>query len=87
MLADCTKNAIDRGAVIQDRFEASIRFVGVSFLRKNKKISQTEAESFLNVPKGLSTSVISKNTKKLLWLTRLRTLIVSDKLEIARKVF
>ncbi len=81
------RNAIDRGSDVLDRFEASIRYVGVALLRKKDRISYSEAESFLNIPKGISSTAINGDVKKILWLTRLRSLIVAGKLGLAKDYF
>ena len=47
------KNAINRSSNSEDRYEAAIRFVGVSYLRANKKVHLSDVETFLEAPKEL----------------------------------
>tara|TARA_B100000925_G_scaffold289647_1_gene272979 strand:+ start:7748 stop:10318 length:2571 start_codon:yes stop_codon:yes gene_type:complete len=77
------KNSMNRSTNVDDRFEAAIRYVGVSYLRSNSKIEYSDAETFLELPKELEKTSISNNHKKLLWLTRLRSFIVAKKYNLA----
>ena len=78
------KNAMNRSTNNdEDRYEAAIRYVGVSYLRAFKKILLSDRNIFLEAPKALQGRIFQSNYKKLLWLTRLRTLIVSEKYDLA----
>ncbi|MBI2522152.1 MAG: hypothetical protein HYV97_17165 [Bdellovibrio sp.] len=70
------KNAIDRSQDLMIRYEAQIRYAALRNLRKIQISSaDKEARVFLESPLSAN-SMIDANTKKLLWLVRLRTLIV-----------
>lgn len=77
------KNAIDRSQDAMVRYEAQIRYAALRNLRKIKIApSDKEARVFLESPVS-SDALIDFNTKKLLWLVRLRSLIVDHEFKKA----
>lgn len=75
------KNAINRSANIDVAFEARLRYVALRSIRKLKTNNyDKEIRIFLD-PK--EKQIVSKESKKLLWLVRLRTFIVDEKFEQA----
>ena len=77
------KNAMNRSTSSEDRYEAAIRYVGAGYLRAEKKMKLSDAETFLEAPKSLQGKELSNDLKNLLWITRLRSLIVSEKYNLA----
>ena len=66
------KNAINRSATKDSLFEAKLRYVAFSSLRKKKPTEQDiEERSFIE-----SKEKLTGNLKQLLWIVRLRTLIL-----------
>lgn len=77
------ENAINRAANAKIRYEAKIRYVGVSIARK-RKVSQRDLETIAFLEKSQDEKKIrNKNIRKLLWLVRLRTFIAQNKFEDA----
>lgn len=73
------KNAIDRSPHPKARYEAKLRYVGFRVSR-NKKVSQTDLETLVFLEQSPDESkILDQNLKKLLWLVRLRSLIVQKK--------
>ena len=72
------KNAINRSSYFEDSLEARIRYVALRNIRK-KKPSKNDIETrvFLDIDKNKK-KAISKNIKKILWITRLR-IFITDK--------
>lgn len=70
------RNAIDRAQDFKVSYEARLRYVGLSSIRKRKPTeSDMEKRIFLELD-DKNKNKIDKNLKKLLWLVRLRTFIV-----------
>ena len=80
-------DAMNRSSDPMVRYEASVRYVGIKFLRNKKIENPKDMSSFLVLPKDVVQEKISKNLKKILWMTRLRSLIVLGEYEDALKVF
>lgn len=78
-VSELYKNAINKSSDIKGRYEAKVRYVGHDLLRK-KTLSEEDLELivFLNQTDE-EKAHINKDLAKLLWLTRLRTLIVQSK--------
>ncbi|MEK6626659.1 MAG: hypothetical protein AABY86_16950, partial [Bdellovibrionota bacterium] len=77
------KNAIDRSQDVTVRYEAQIRYAALRNLRKIKTLpADKEARVFLENP-GNANTFVDANIKKLLWLVRLRTLIVDGEFKKA----
>ncbi len=75
------KNVIDKVSDKIISYEAKFRFVGVAWLRnKSLKDKDNQYNSFLNIEKQ-DQNLITKDLKKLLWLVRLRTFIVTEDYE------
>lgn len=77
------KDAINKSSELKIRYEAKLRYVGLRVCR-NKANSERDLETivFINGSKGEKRS-ITPDLKKLLWLTRVRTLISTKKYEDA----
>ncbi len=70
------KNAIDRSQDFKISYEARLRYVGLTSVRKRKtNESDIETRIFMEL-EDLEKGKIDKELKKLLWLVRLRTFIV-----------
>ncbi|MFT6632314.1 MAG: hypothetical protein ACJAS4_002277 [Bacteriovoracaceae bacterium] len=77
------KDAINKSSDLKVRYEAKVRYVGLRVCRnKAPKESDLETIVFLDGSEGEKKS-ITPNLKKLLWLTRLRSMITSKKYDDA----
>lgn len=75
------KMAIDRSSKFEIGYEAKIRYVGIRVLRKrNPTKFDKETEIFLRNGNGIK---LNAKLKKLLWLVRMRILLVNEKFEEA----
>lgn len=82
-VSELYKSAINKSSDVKSRYEAKIRYVGHDLLRK-KNIDERDLELtvFLNQNEEEKAS-LDKDLKKLLWLTRLRVLVVENKFKEA----
>jgi len=79
------KNTINRSQNLAIRYEAGLRYIGLTNLRKRKpNAKDRELRVFLEIPGPLKKN-LSKNLKKLLWLTRLRLFITDENFQDALK--
>ncbi len=77
------ETAINKSSNLEARVEAKIRYVGLR-VNRNKNISNLDKEtiSFLNLTEA-EKNFVTPSLRKLLWLTRLRSMIVTGKHEEA----
>ncbi|MCO4752995.1 MAG: hypothetical protein KC478_00865 [Bacteriovoracaceae bacterium] len=77
------ENAINKSANAKARYEAKLRYVGLRVARKHDlETKDIETVSFLEAT-PVEKSQMDMDLKKLLWLTRLRSLISQEKYEDA----
>ncbi len=77
------EDSINKSAKMDIRTESKLRYVGLR-VNRNKELTKRDLEtiSFLNLADAEKKS-LSKNNRKLLWLTRMRSMIVTEKYEEA----
>ncbi len=79
LVKELYKKAINRTTVPEISFEAKMRYVALSTIRKrNLEASDLELRTFLEISKDQK-KYITSDLKKLLWLVRLRSFIVDSK--------
>ena len=77
------KDAINMSSDIQTRIEAKIRYVGLRVCR-NRKLNQADKEAIVFLDSSAKAkSVQTPELQKLLWLTRMRTMISTAKYDDA----
>lgn len=77
------KSAINRSTLPEVRYEAKLRYVGMRIARKIK-LDDTDLETLAFIDQtDQEQKVVKNDLMKLLWIVRLRTLIVQDKLKEA----
>ena len=78
-VSELYKTAINKSSDVKARYEAKIRYVGHRLLR-NYKPEEKDFETVVFLDQNQQEkAILDKELKKLLWLTRLRVLIVSKK--------